>query len=171
MWSFFFVNLFFVLMHTGYFAFLFWAFSKYFKNHDETLAKEKVWLSLLGGCCFFFIVSMYLFCSVSFKNPGRAKGIDKNLFYIYLDKAIKENRNMDYFCFFCRTIWSSSGVHCMTCGTCVEGFDHHCTFVDNCIGFKNHPYFLSFLGSAGIYTLFQILINIWVLVRHQQLCN
>lgn len=103
---------------------------------------------------FFFIASV-LFCLVSASDPGRTKNIDKALFYIYLDRAIKENRNLDYFCFFCRTLWSSTGVHCMTCGTCVEGFDHHCTFVNNCIGYRNHAKFLNFLGVAFIYCSFQ----------------
>ena len=93
------------------------------------------------------------------------------MFYIYLDKAIKEKRNLDYFCFFCRTIWSSTGVHCMTCGTCIEGFDHHCTFVDNCIGFKNHAKFLNFLWAAFFYTLFLLTNTCWVFYMNGWLCN
>jgi len=92
-------------------------------------------------------------------------------FYIYLDKAIKEGRNLDYFCFFCRTIWSSTGVHCMTCGKCIEGFDHHCPFVNSCIGNKNHANFLNFLAISTIYTMVSIANNSWVIYKNWSLCT
>ena len=51
----------------------------------------------------------------------------------------------------CRTceLWRPpKSHHCTDCGQCVLGFDHHCPFVNNCVGVRNHCYFLSFLGSV-----------------------
>jgi len=35
----------------------------------------------------------------------------------------------------------------------VEGRDHHCPFADNCIGYKNHPWLLSFLIIFLLYNI------------------
>lgn len=38
--------------------------------------------------------------------------------------------------------------HCRRCDKCVAGFDHHCAFLNNCIGSRNYRCFLSLLCSA-----------------------
>ena len=112
---------------------------------------------------------IYVFLSCT--DPGFTKSIDVNKFYIYLDMALNEERNLDYFCFFCRSIWSSTGVHCMTCGKCVEGFDHHCSFINNCIGFKNHNWFLCFLFSTFAYAVTSIAASAWFVYVNLNICH
>ena len=149
---FFLINLVVMLTQIGFFLWLFLRIQKL--DTGETLLKEKWWMSIQAGNALFFILSVVLFCVVSKKDPGYTKQIPLDKFYIYLDQAIKEKRNLDYFCFFCRNIWSSTGVHCMTCDRCVEGHDHHCQFVNNCIGYRNHSTFLWFLFTGLLYLFF-----------------
>jgi len=32
--------------------------------------------------------------------------------------------------------------HCALCGVCIMRLDHHCPWINNCVGFGNHKYFL-----------------------------
>lgn len=32
--------------------------------------------------------------------------------------------------------------HCVLCGVCVMRYDHHCPWINNCVGLLNHKYFL-----------------------------
>ncbi|EER03875.1 zinc finger protein DHHC domain containing protein, putative [Perkinsus marinus ATCC 50983] len=40
--------------------------------------------------------------------------------------------------------------HCRVCDNCVSGFDHHCIFLNNCIGCRNYPFFMVFVASVTI---------------------
>jgi hypothetical protein len=58
----------------------------------------------------------------------------------FKNKPIKEN-----ICKYCLLIKSERAYHCRHCRKCVKRLDHHCYFLNNCIGYSNYKLFLTML--------------------------
>lgn len=48
----------------------------------------------------------------------------------------------------------SRSKHCSLCKCCIAKNDHHCVWINNCVGYLNHRYFLLFLISTTYYCLY-----------------
>lgn len=51
-------------------------------------------------------------------------------------------------CTTCHIVRPPRASHCNDCNSCVLRYDHHCPFVNNCIGQRNYMFFLGFLAST-----------------------
>ncbi|KAI0791040.1 zf-DHHC-domain-containing protein [Abortiporus biennis] len=53
--------------------------------------------------------------------------------------------------------------HCRACGTCILKYDHHCPWIGQCVGARNHKFFVNFLFWAMwfcLWTFSTLLANV-----------
>jgi palmitoyltransferase len=60
--------------------------------------------------------------------------------------ALKDELSL--FCSECMSFVKRRSKHCKRCERCVEEFDHHCVWVNNCIGIKNYSWFMLMLWAV-----------------------
>lgn len=93
------------------------------------------------------IVMVYTFYKTWRSDPGY---IPKTLIpkeeYRNIFRLCEEGKfSAGSFCTSCLARRPIRSKHCPACKRCVARFDHHCPWVDNCIGLRNHKMFLCYL--------------------------
>lgn len=51
---------------------------------------------------------------------------------------------------------NKNSKHCGQCDRCVSNFDHHCKWLNNCIGEKNYKYFMWLIWVFFVHNIFVI---------------
>lgn len=104
--------------------------------------------------------SFYLACS---EGPGR---VTKENLRCYAHQPYDGLLfTSGLYCTTCKVEKPARSKHCAMCGFCVPLFDHHCIWLNQCVGERNFRYFLSFLAvnSAFLfyasYVIFLMLIS------------
>ena len=101
----------------------------------------------------FFTIAIFFYC-LTLIDPGYVP--IKRDFLGLMERLVDEELHLDYICINCENLRPENTMHCNYCNKCVQGFDHHCTFVNNCLGYKNHRYFLLFLIFFTLYMVAMI---------------
>ncbi|XP_041373171.1 palmitoyltransferase ZDHHC3-like [Gigantopelta aegis] len=83
-------------------------------------------------------------------------------------------------CMKCETYRPPRAHHCRVCRRCIRRMDHHCPWINNCVGEYNQKFFMQFLFYVGVSSLYAVamVITAWVLdpapvenVRHIKLLH
>ncbi|CBK22054.2 uncharacterized protein [Blastocystis hominis] len=95
---------------------------------------------------FATIINFLLWIYLSFSDPGWA--VDSRG---KLQASPFSNRvSTEGLCSTCEIERIRRCKHCSRCNKCVFRMDHHCGWLNNCVGYKNHRVFLLFLGSCTV---------------------
>ncbi|KAJ7206661.1 DHHC palmitoyltransferase-domain-containing protein [Mycena pura] len=55
-------------------------------------------------------------------------------------------------CSRCAIVKPYRAHHCRVCGTCILKFDHHCPWIGQCVGARNHKFFINFAVATFVFT-------------------
>lgn len=116
--------------------------------HEELSSVMSDWDKLFLN--ILLISSLLIHICLKYSNPGHVEPNQK----LSLDDSnycAKCNIKRD------QSYWIG---HCPVCRRCIMGRDHHCFYVDNCIGYLNHKLFLTYLlcfNLLFVYAFYSIL--------------
>lgn len=68
-------------------------------------------------------------------------------------------------CSTCLTYRPPRSSHCRMCDCCIDGLDHHCTYLNNCIGSRNYLFYISFLISSVMNLIIIIGTSVWRILK------
>lgn len=104
---------------------------------------------------YFFVLTVIFSLMTTLTDPGiipRKEILSK--MGVKSETLIKDAKRM------CRTCGINKPPrtsHCKHCDNCIEGMDHHCPFVNNCIGKNNYRYFITFLFHVVVLGILYII--------------
>lgn len=67
----------------------------------------------------------------------------------------------------CRAYKPQRAHHCSVCRRCIIKMDHHCPWVNNCVGIGNHKYFLLFV----FYTMLSCIYSLALIITRFATCH
>lgn len=79
---------------------------------------------------------------------------------------VPNSTEYDAFCDVCGYFVHMSSKHCGSCNRCVKGFDHHCKWLNNCVGLSNYRIFLALISSLTVNVVIVISFDTLVLYRY-----
>lgn len=118
------------------------------------------------------VVIMVCFMLAAFMNPGIVPRNDKIPDKLALNTAtgmpnhrflrINAITVKQKFCTTCMIFRPPRSKHCSFCDNCVLRFDHHCTWLGNCVGLNNYRHFVCLIYSATIFLIECIYIVFYI---------
>eukprot|EP01017_Pseudomicrothorax_dubius_P011932 TRINITY_DN1461_c0_g1_i1.p1 TRINITY_DN1461_c0_g1~~TRINITY_DN1461_c0_g1_i1.p1 ORF type:complete len:268 (-),score=29.20 TRINITY_DN1461_c0_g1_i1:126-929(-) len=106
----------------------------------------------LVGFVFFFFLCVWL------KNPGYLRKRENMSILKLLSQTEAYNICPD-----CEIVKPERSKHCEACNKCVVVFDHHCPWINNCVGARNHCFFLLFIVGLWSFLGYQIFISVYTI--------
>ncbi|KAL7688489.1 putative palmitoyltransferase, DHHC domain, ankyrin repeat-containing domain-containing protein [Plasmopara halstedii] len=123
------------------------------RNPIQTVRYQTVGLVFLTVTCILYVY-------VCMKDPGYVPRSTRPAYELL---AMEE---MTVPCPTCVTRKPQRSKHCSACRRCVYRFDHHCPWINNCVGIGNHRSFLIFLVALSSFCFAIGMISLNILMGH-----
>lgn len=129
-----------------YMAMTFWLYYTMIRYYHNQILKSNLEFNFI---LVTTLIQFYTFFKCWKGDPGRVSTSIEHRYETITEFSEQRNGfDIRYFCSTCLVKKPIRSKHCNHCDRCVARFDHYCPWVGNCIGAKNHRYFLIFLVSV-----------------------
>ena len=122
------------------------------------LTKEYKEIGIITTWSFFLLIMIAFIFGWIF-DPGYLKSDPKISFQYLLQNVDPYNLWPE-----CKVIRTPRSRHWNICNRWVERFDHHWPYLNNCIGYNNHRWFLFFIFSIAINLIYHLALVIYTLL-------
>jgi palmitoyltransferase ZDHHC9/14/18 len=107
-----------------------------------------LWIAVI----YLAVVTFASFLFTSLSDPGI---IPRRLDTVSQDTVVHvDGQDVELrYCETCQVYRPPRASHCRICDNCIQVHDHHCVWVNNCIGARNYRSFITFLVSSILLAL------------------
>lgn len=123
---------------------------------SATVRYQTIGLAFLAFTCVLYVY-------VCFKDPGYVPRSKRPAYEL----LATESNSVP--CPTCVTRKPMRSKHCSACRRCVHRFDHHCPWINNCVGIGNHRSFLFFLITLSSFCFTIGVLSLYILLGHAPL--
>ena len=72
----------------------------------------------------------------------------------------------DRTCYYCRAHVKKHSKHCSVCDKCIYDFDHHCRWLNTCVGGRNYRKFFAFMTCALLSIGIQLVVALYLFITY-----
>ena len=125
------------------------------------------WASFFGLVYGVLSIGVVIFCLKATLTDSTDRSVKATRWARAQGKELLDDEDLEYYCDVCQAYVGDRSKHCGDCNRCVELFDHHCKWMNNCVGAKNYREFLiliSLVFSQSLVYMFNLLIGMLLIL-------
>ncbi|CAD8085081.1 unnamed protein product [Paramecium sonneborni] len=117
----------------------------------ETLEYNRIWMLV---SLFTFFITLFWFIATKI-DPT-----DPEIYHQYRlkEQKAKYQTKLNCYCKICLAFVKTSSKHCKSCNRCTDQFDHHCIWLNNCIGLQNYKFFFILIVLLELYLITVLIV-------------
>lgn len=127
-------------------------------DYSSIASDYQIFLIILGAFQIVFFILWLKITLIYPSDPGTISTVQQDL-PVILERAAQGIPLLPTTeCRTCLVIKPIRSKHCSQCGVCIARLDHHCAWLNRCVGYDNHRSFLLFVAMHSLLLLAYVVL-------------